>query len=250
MPKSAQFKTLIIFFIIMIYGFANAQYPFEKYPAIKYKKKTNWVEYNKEDTEGKTHRTITIPRFYKDNESLTFQITSFVKKENSLIRIYKKNKHLQTIFEPFNFRYLIDTLYISDINGDSLTDVKICCWYGGCGIASLNERVVYLFQQPDNTFKKVSYIDMSPCERLERDMDGDGNYEIITMDLIYHNSHSYWCFNLFNFKDNQFINVNNKADYPIMIQYLFRENYKITNKISKEKVKTFAIELPENFDIR
>ncbi len=35
-----------------------------------------------------------------------------------------------------------------------------------------------------------------------------------------------------------------------MIQYLFRENYKITNKISKEKMKTFAIELPENFDIR
>ena len=35
-----------------------------------------------------------------------------------------------------------------------------------------------------------------------------------------------------------------------MIQYLFRENYKITKKISKEKMKTFAIELPENFDIR
>ena len=35
-----------------------------------------------------------------------------------------------------------------------------------------------------------------------------------------------------------------------MIQFLFRENYKITNKISKEKMKTFAIELPENFDIR
>ena len=35
-----------------------------------------------------------------------------------------------------------------------------------------------------------------------------------------------------------------------MIQFLFRENYKIAKKISKEKMKNFAIELPENFDIR
>ena len=35
-----------------------------------------------------------------------------------------------------------------------------------------------------------------------------------------------------------------------MIQYLFLENYKIAKKISKEKMKIFAIELSENFDIR
>lgn len=254
MLKSTYIRIYFIILFLMINAFVYAQYPFEKYPAIKYKKKVNWTEYNRWDKEGKFHWTMSLPLFYKDNESLTVQITSFSKKENSLFRIYKNNKHLQTIFEPYaigrNFGMLIDTIYIADINGDSLADVKICCWYGGCGIASLNERVVYLFQQPDNTFKKVSYIDMSPCERLERDIDGDGIFEIITMDLIYHKNHSYWCFNLFNYKDNQFINVNNKADYPIIIQYLFRENYKITNKISKEKMKSFAIDLPEYIDIR
>jgi len=230
----------------------KGQYSFEKYPAIKYSKKKNWTEYDKREKENKMHWTISLPKFYKDNDSLTIQLTTFGYKDTSNIRIFKNKKQIQLLVEPYaigrNFGMLIDTIYFADINGDSLLDLKILCWYGGCGIASLNERIIYLFQQPDNKFIKVSYIDMAPSQRPERDFDGDGNYEIITMRLEGYENHNYWTFNLYNFKNGNLECVNDKYDYPIMIQYLFKANYKITDKISKEKMKTFSKKLPDYFD--
>jgi hypothetical protein len=89
---------------------------------------------------------------------------------------------------------------------------------------------------------------MDENRRPERDLDGDHNFEIITMKLTYYGDHSYWLFNLFDFDSDRLINVNNKDNYPIMTQFLFRENFEITNKISREKMKEFALTLPDNYD--
>ena len=183
---------------------------------------------------------------------MTMEVTAFDNKDTSYIRIFKNKKQIQLLIEPFsmNETRMWDTVYCADINGDSLLDFKILCNYGGCGIASLNTRVIYLFQQKNNTFKKVSYLDMAPERGFERDFDGDGNYEILTMSLDSYQDHSYWTYNLYNYKDGKFVCVNDKFNYPIMIQYLFRQNYAITDKISKEKMKAFAKKTPEYFDIR
>ena len=34
----------------------------------------------------------------------------------------------------------------------------------------------------------------------------------------------------------------------IMLQFLYRENYKVTNKVDKEKMKDFAIQLPDDYN--
>jgi hypothetical protein len=86
--------------------------------------------------------------------------------------------------------------------------------------------------------------------RQERDFDGDGNFEIITMNLIGHEDHSFWLFNIFNYLNGGLVNVNAKDNYPIMIQFLNRENYDVTNKISRDKMKTFALTLPEDYDAK
>jgi hypothetical protein len=248
-------KTLTPFLIILVFPiFSFGQYPFEKYPVIKYSKKIGWKVYDLREKENKMHWTNTIPAFFNNKESLTLQITTFGDKDTSLIRIYKDKKQIQVFVEPYaigrNFGMLIDTLYYADINGDSLKDLKFLCWYGGCGIASLNERVIYLFQQPGEKFIKLSFIDMSQSTRPERDMDGDGNYEIITMNLDHFEKHSYFTYNLYNFSGGTLKNVNEKYDYPIMIQFLTKDNYKVTNKISNEKMKTFSHVYPDEFDLR
>jgi len=96
--------------------------------------------------------------------------------------------------EPYSigggFGSLYDTLLFADFNADSLLDVKILWSDGGCGITGLNERVIYLIQQPENKFTKFSFLDMASSMRLERDLNGEGNFEIITMTLNGYESHN------------------------------------------------------------
>lgn len=243
----------IIFCLSLFSSVVKGQYPYEKYPAIKFKTKGKWTLYDKRDTENKMHWTMTFPQFYDKKDDMTVEITTFGYKDSSEIRIFKNKKQIQKIIEPYAigrvWSALLDSVCYADINGDSLVDLKIVCWNGGCGIASLNMLVIYLFQQKDNTFKKVSYLDMT-IENAERDFDGDGKYEIITRSLVSYQGHSYWTYNLYNYMDGKLVCADDKFDYPIMIQYLYRKNFEITDKITKEKMKTFSRTLPIDYDIR
>lgn len=245
-------KLLLLFCLISFA--AKAQYPFDSLPSIKYKTYGTWKIIDDNKKEKIRHWKKTIPRFFNNKDNLTIQLTSFETKETSIIRIYRNKKQINKFFEPFpigkDFGMLEDTLYVGDVNGDSLLDLKILCWYGGCGIASENFRVIYLFQKKDTTFTKISFIDKSAYLGSERDFENDGNFEIITKTLNYYKNHNYWTFNIYNYLDGKLVCVNNKYDYPIMIQYLNKENYKITKKISRKKMKDFEMEKPEGIDIR
>ncbi|MBK7175404.1 MAG: hypothetical protein IPH84_19800, partial [Bacteroidales bacterium] len=192
------------------------------------------------------------PAFYSKKDSLTIQLTSFTTNwDSSFIRIYKNKKQLQKIFEPMSLspNNLYEPARIADINGDNLLDVKLISSYNGCGLAAMNVRVIFLFQNSNGTFTKISFDDkMDENGRVERDFNGDSNFEIITMDLKSYKSHNYWLFNIYNFKNYKLVNVNPSYDYPIMIQYLLRDNYEITNKISRVKMKEFGKKLPDNYD--
>jgi len=115
----------------------------------------------------------------------------------------------------------------------------------GCGLASLNVRVIYFFQKENKEFTKISFDDKMDGNRIERDLNGDGNFEIITMTLQEHRNHNYWLFNVYNFVNDNLICINNKINYPIMIQFLFRENYKITTKITRKEMQKYEIQKPE-----
>ena len=153
-------------------------------------------------------------------------------------------------FEPMDFYYFDEPLRIADFNGDGLKDIKIVVYFGGNGLAALNVRVIYLFQSSNQVFNKISYSDMAGSNQPERDFDNDKNNEIITMDLQGFQDHNYWTFNIYNYINGTLVNVNKKFNYPIMIQHLYRENYKITDKISRNIMKQFSLLVPEGFDKR
>lgn len=243
----------ILFLFTICTTHCLAQYPFEQYPALKWNRVGGWKEYNRLEKEGKIHWTKSLPDFYENGDSLTVQISTIeAEKKYSLIRIFRSKKQQQILPEKHAiaayFGYLIDSLYFADVNGDSLTDLKFLAPHGGNGTASMNVRIIYLFQQPDHSFVKLSYLDKEPP--TERDFNRDGNYEIITRALNHHENHSYWTFNLYNFKDNTFQSVNALYDYPIMIQYLYRPNYQITNKLTREQMQMYSQKEPIDFTIR
>ena len=128
-------------------------------------------------------------------------------------------------------------------------DIKLFVPNYGCGGYNFYVRVIYLLQKPDGNFNKISFTDlfMDFKNRLERDFDGDGFYEVITQTFQNYQNHNYWLFDLYDFKNDSLVNVNYKDNYPIMIQLLNRENYEVTSKISREKMKDFTRKLPSDF---
>jgi hypothetical protein len=244
--------SLIIIFILLT-GTLKGQEPFEKYPAVSYSEFKDWKVYDKLAKEKKVHYTLAIPGFFENKDSITIQLTSFADNwDSSYVRIYRNKKLVQKLFEPMGFSLVnvFEPIRIADINGDGLADLKILIPYMGNGIAALNVRVIYLFQKCDGNFTKISFDDKMNENRPERDYDGDKNYEIITMTLTGYENHSYWLYNLYDYSSNGLINVNGKNDYPIMIQFLYRENFKITDKITRLKMKDFALPLPDEYDKR
>lgn len=243
-------KTLITTFLLSLLSWsANAQIHFEKYPAVKYQTYSNW-ESKENDITKEVNSRISIPYFYANKDSITIQLTSHTEKwsENSKIQIFRNSAQTQLLLEDIAFYPVaLDTLCVADFNSDGLKDLKIITSYMGNGTASLNVRVIYLFQQADQSFKKISFNDKMSVNRAERDFDRDGNFEIITMDLISYENHNYWLYNLFNYKNAELVSVNSKHYYPIMIQFLYRDNYEITKKISKKKLKSFALPLPNDY---
>ncbi len=129
------------------------------------------------------------------------------------------------------------------MNGDGLPDIKLMMNGTGCGLASMYTEIIYMFQRPNHRFMMISYTDMMDEHRPERDLDGDGNFEIITMGLKGHNEHNYWTFDVFSVRGNKLINVNDKFNYPLMVQYLFRENY-TPAKLSKRTRDSYATRKP------
>lgn len=243
-------KSLLLISLLTITTLVLGQdkYPFEKFPSIKYTEFKDWKIYKKAD---RIHFTLTIPDFFSNTDSLTIQLTSFeIKWDSSYIRLFRNKVQIQKIFEPMFFTYINvsnDPVQTLDVNGDNLTDVKLVIPYMGNGLASLNQRVIYLFQKTDGLFTKVSYLDKMGAHITERDFDNDSKFEILTMTLKGHGNHNYWTFNIYNFKDGELVNQNDMFDYPIMIQYLFKDNFKITENISREKMKTFGDNKPDEY---
>lgn len=247
-------RPLLIFYVstfltLSVFG----QYPFEKKPAIKYKKYENW-KVNKNSEAGADY-SIIIPNFYSNNHVLKFQITSQAGKDTSVFKIYDGSKLIQTFVEP---GYIGGTLgptpqsvFLEDVNGDGLKDFKILIPNSGCcGGYNYYLKVIYLFQKKNGTFTKISFSDlmMFYVNRPERDIDGDRNFEIITQTFQTVGEHHYWLFNLYDFNGNELVNVNQKNNYPIMVQLLYRNNYKITDKISRNEMKRFDRKLPDDYD--
>ena len=232
-------KFLTIVFLI-VGGKAFSQYPFEKFksPSIK--------NYRFEMHEQDRHLIYSceVNNFYNNQQSLKIIV-------NGDLEDYQK-----TYIKIDSIKYFeeipahgTNDLLVGDFNGDGLKDIKLSVFYMGSGLASMRIRILYFFQMANRKFTKVSYDDMQGDNRLERDINGDGNFEIITMNLNSYKQHNYWTFNAYNFVNNKLICVNEKVDYPIMVKFLYNENFKITADLTRKQMKKFSQSVPDELSI-
>ena len=244
-------KQLLIVILGFTYWAGYCQYPFEKYAQPVYEEFNDWKLYDWTETKQTINHTLTIENFFQ-KESLTIQLTSSTENmwEQSSIRIFRGQTQIQKLTEDMAFgtHNIFEPIRVTDLNNDGLKDLKLIIPYLGNGVAALNVRVIYLVQNEKNEFSKSSFNDKMNTNRPERDFDKDGIFEVVTMKLNGHESHSYWTFNIFEFTQSGLVNANEKDNYPIMIQYLFRDNFEVTDKISRSDMKSYALEKPEEYD--
>lgn len=243
---------ILIFIVLTLFAFeVKGQFPFEKYPAVKYIDYSSWT-LTFSDSNRQFFELI-IPDFFYNHDSLKLIMTKFKSEDISDSNVVYLQHDLDTICILY-FRsidsIMADPVRVADFNGDKRKDLKFLFRGWGCGAFNLYLGVDYFFQ--DSTighFTEIFYKDMmfDKNNRLEVDIDYDGNYEIVTQWFDSYGAHNYWTFNIFKYKDGNLVNVNYLDNYPIMIQLLNKENVKITNNISREKMKKYSKNLPDDY---
>ena len=235
---------ILAYCIFLIPTLIFGQYPFEKFKTTSYKS----LDFKMKESNNSLEYSCTINSFFNDKSDLEILLKGEINKFNETQLQIKTNHNCKKYIEEIPVQGT-NVLYIADINGDGLDDVKIVCFYMGSGLASLNVRVIYFFQKKDKEFIKISFDDKMDENRLERDINNDGNFEIITMTLQRHKNHNYWLFNVYNYENNDFVCINREINYPIMTQLLFHDNFKITTKISRQIMKKYGLKTPKEIHI-
>ena len=220
--------------------FALGQYPFEKYK----KPKTSSLEFVMTEKNNVLKYSKIVKTFFNDKSDLEVIINGDSQDSGKTHIEVKVNSKSKKYFEEIPV-HGTDGFYVADFNGDGKKDFKIVCYYMGSGLASMNVRVIYFFQKANKEFTKISFDDKIGENMTERDLNGDGNFEIITMTLQNHKNHNYWLFNLYNFVNGNLVCVNDKMNYPIMVQYLFKDNYKVTTKLTRKEMKKYELKKPK-----
>lgn len=229
---------------------ASAQYAFDSLPKPQWSLHNRWKTIEpKED--NKLHETITIPRFYNDSVSLTLQFTMETGAKDqpiNILRVYRGNKIIQSFRKDIIDYYPGYTssfpVRIGDLTGDGKKDIKIIYDYHGNGLG-LAHRPIYLVQQEDGRFIKYSFQN-SFVKRidLERDFDGDNKFEIISVRLMYFNTHSYWQFDVLKAEGSKLTFENEKYGYPLFVQFLHLDNFKSANiKPNKDQLSARELEI-------
>jgi len=229
-------KYIFLFFPIIVFG----QYPFEKFKSPK----SSSLEFKMTEKENALNYSKVIKSFFNDNSDLEVTINGNTENSKETYVEVKSTSKSRKYFEEIPAQGT-DGFFIADFNGDGKKDFKIVCYYMGSGLASLNVRVIYFFQKTNKEFTKISFDDKIGENMTERDLNGDGNFEIITMTLQNHKNHNYWLFNLYNFVNGNLVCVNNKMNYPIMVQYLYKDNYNVTKKLTRKEMKKYEFKKPE-----
>lgn len=232
------------------------QYDFEKFKRIKFEREfedfNNWV-LEKKDVEGlfPEHLLKGISNFFNDKSHLYFEIIPLSKESESSSKIYiYKNKK---IISSYNSELPISSINlmnfgIADFDGNGYKDIALKISYMGNGTASLNVKNIFLYQTSDSEFKVIDFNDKGYGLWYIHDINKDKNFEIFTKHLTNHAGHSYFLFNTYRFNGEKLINVNDEINYPIMVQFLYKENYKTTKNLSRNSMKKYSIEDPTKYD--
>ncbi|MDP5170199.1 MAG: hypothetical protein NWR72_08130 [Bacteroidia bacterium] len=243
--------SITAFFLLLSFS-ALAQYPYQRYDAPEYRNFYNWTfvdHWRKGDT---IRHSITIPDFPSTHDSISLQLTTTKSSWDrySTLTVQRDGVTILNVQEPMFFipaNIRLEPLRVADLNGDGRFDIKLVIPFVGDGSDQEKVRIIYLFQRQDGSYSKVSYSDLMHGHRADRDVNLDGRFEMVTKTLTTFEDQQYWTYNLYGFEGEELVNVNEYANYPIMILQQKRPNYFATKNLLPEQLKLFSAARPWEF---
>lgn len=221
------------------------QYPFERYPALRYQFSGPWQGAEPGAAAPKVTATADVRA---GSQSYNLRVFNGRIPSDTFYVALTATGVTRQFLEPWYLlpESLTQPVRAADINGDGLTDLKLVVNGMGAGAVPGLVRLVYLFGQPGGGFAKVSFLSFH--DGPERDFDGDGNHELVVRELVSYRGHSYWAFNVFRYTDGQLVNVSPRYGYPVLIRFLDKPNYQVTTNISSREARQFLLKQPREFD--
>jgi hypothetical protein len=216
-----------------------AQYPFEKFPKLKY----DSVLFKRIAVTEKNNVFIANYKDYK------IELLELPLKDSTNLLIYRNSKLIQKIkSDIFLYPYLDEMLYVADIDGNGLIDFKFTSGnVGASGLASSRVFKFYLFNKGNNRFLPIVLGDFFSYK--ERQLLPGKSYVIVGQSLAEYKGHNYWLFDLYIYKNGKIVNVNKQYGYPIAVPYLFDEVFKPTNKIPKKELERLSLKVPDFYTV-
>ena len=160
-----------------------SQYPFEKYPlAVTQDYELKGFD---EGAHGGTFAAF-IPALFPEDELGLVQFSQVEINPDSsatMITVSRKDQIMHQSFAAF-LPFYNESAVSLDMNGDGLKDLRFSFESGGNGLAANWRYMIYLIQRKDGGFDRYFFLNMLP-ERVygvERDVDGDGQYELLVCD--------------------------------------------------------------------
>lgn len=147
------------------------------------------------------------------------------------IKIDGKLKYIEK--KGFYPKYL-DSMVV-DIDRNGLDDLIFEYWPGSQGLA-LGCGIALYLQQQNGDFKKLTLPAESFSPRDVFDIDGDGRFEIVTVQLVNYLDHNYWVYRCWQIKNYEIVNVDERFDFPRAIWFTFKPNQKLVDKETTQEI--------------
>ena len=182
------------------------------------------VDYDRE--EYKSEDGSIIAKLQETSDDLDFLV-----QEGNYILAEKQNREI-----PFPF-----AVYRADVDGNGLEDFIIFSSYRGCGLGALSTMTEMFLKKPEGGYQRIYYD--SFCSGLEDivDLDNDGKYELITLDMHYAGKHNYWAYNIYRFENYKLVNADAEFEgFPKFIWYTDKPNDKDTTHLNSDQRKEFT----------
>jgi hypothetical protein len=161
------------------------------------------------------------------------------------IEIHRDGRKIQsyTTRIPYTHEVLSDSVFAADFNNDGLVDYKLIAKNTAITFVGNKYRKMYLIQQENGTFDIHYFMDF--YREKERDLDGDGTWEVITRHAYYKNLIVYWVFDTFNFGNGAIVNTGSQFGYPRMTDNT--DKLEDTKEFKKEDWHIYSRSVPDNY---
>lgn len=189
--------------------------------------------------EGAIEIKISRPEEFKNSVSPYGNLE--VRHNGKLAFVFNKDEEYPTLF---SFCYF-------DVDKNGLNDLVAGAGYNGNSLGAFDHRGIIFLQVQDGVFKQLSYKTMFYGPEDFVDVNKDGKYEIMTMNLYQDDgvdgkTHSFWVYNLYAFDGEDLVLANELSPiFPKFIWFTHKPNDKETDKLSKEQKAKYIASLPQ-----